>query len=95
MEDALVRRDLLDLVVQDQILENLRGGRGAVQGLVAHRWDRRRLVSQRLRDLEVVERGRADGPRVAEDVVDFTVEVGELGCVGLRSEQWQGGLDYR
>jgi hypothetical protein len=87
VEDTLIRLDLLDLVIENQVLDGLRGGRGAVKGLVAHSRNRRGLVSQRLRDLEIVERRRADGPRIAKDVVNLAVEVGELGRVRLRSKQ--------
>ena len=83
MENALVGSDLLNLIVDNQLLQSLRGGAGAVQGLVSHNRDRRRLVSQGLGDGEVVDRRRADGPRVAEDVFLLAVEVGEFGRVRL------------
>lgn len=56
MEGTLVWGDLLNLVVNDELLEGLGGGAGAVQGLVANYGDGRRLVSHGLGDLEVVER---------------------------------------
>lgn len=83
MEDALVGSDLLDLVVDNQLLQCLRGSAGAVQGLISHNRDRRRLISQRLGDGEVVDRRRADGPRVAENVLLLAIEVGKLGRVRL------------
>jgi hypothetical protein len=86
VKDALIRFNLLDLVVDDKLLERLGGGSRLVQRLVANGGDGRRLVSHGLGDLEVVQRRRADGPRVAEDVLGFAVEVGELGRIWLRSE---------
>jgi hypothetical protein len=83
VEKALVRHDLGDLVVDNQRLVGLRRGGGAVQGLIADGGDRRRLVSQRLGDREVVQRRRADRPRVAENVLALTVQVGELGRIRL------------
>lgn len=62
MEDSLVWLNLLNLVVDDELLDGLGGGRRAVQGLVADSGNWRRLVGKRLGDLEVVDRGRADGP---------------------------------
>lgn len=44
MEEALVRRNGVDLVVDDKLLEGLGGGRGAVQGLVAELRNGRRLI---------------------------------------------------
>jgi hypothetical protein len=87
VEDALIRLNLLDLVVDDKVLERLDGGGGLVQRLVANGGDGRRLVRHRLGDLEVVQRRRADGPRVAEDVLSFAVEVGELGRIWLCGEE--------
>jgi hypothetical protein len=86
VEDALIRLNLLDLVVDDKVLERLDGGGGLVQWLVANGGDGRRLVRHRLGDLEVVQRRCADGPRVAEDVFSFAVEVGELGRIWLCGE---------
>ena len=92
MKDALVRLSLFNLVVKDERLERLHGCRGPVQRLVANRRGGGRLVRQRLGDLEVVKRGRADGPGVAEDRFSLAVEIGKLGRIGLRSEQRKGSL---
>jgi hypothetical protein len=89
MEDALIRLNLLDLVVDDKLLERLGGSGGLVQRPVANGGDGRRLVSHGLGDLEVVQRRRADGPRVAEDVLRFAVEVGELGRIWPCGEDGQ------
>lgn len=92
VEEALVRLDIFNLVVDDQCFERLRGGAGAVQRLVPHHGDGRRLVGQRLGDGEVVERWRADGPRVAEKCLFFAVEVGEFGRAGLCGKEGEGCL---
>jgi hypothetical protein len=83
VEDSLVGCDLLNLVVDNQVLERLGGGAGAVQGLVPDGWDGRRLVSEGLGDGEVVQRRRADRPRVAENVLRLAVKVGKLGRIRL------------
>lgn len=92
VEKTLVRRNGIDLVVDDELLERLGGGRGAVQGLVAELGDGRRLVGQRLGDAELDQGGRADGPRVAEDVLLLAVDEAELGRRGLRGDERNGGL---
>lgn len=89
VEEALVGRNLLDLVVDNQRLQSLSRGAGAVQGLISDDWDRRRLVSQRLGDGKVVERRRANRPRVAENVLGFAVKVSELGRVRLGRKHWK------
>jgi hypothetical protein len=81
VEHTLVRGNLLDPIVDNQRLVSLPSGAGAVQGVVADSGDRRRLIGQRLGDLEVVERRRANRPRVAEDVLLLAIKVGELGRV--------------
>jgi hypothetical protein len=79
VEDTLVRRNGIELVVDNELLEGLGGGGGAVQRLVAELRDGRRLVGQRLGNAELEQRGRANRPRVAEDVLLFAVDKGELG----------------
>ena len=79
---ASVWLNLLNLIVDDKLLDGLGGGGGAVQWQVAGGGYGRRLVSQGLGDLEVVQRRRADRPRVAEDALGFAVKVRELGRVG-------------
>ena len=78
---ANVRLNLLNLVVDDELFDRLGGGRSAVQWQVARSGYGRRLVSQGLGNLEVVQRRRADRPRVAEDTLGFAVKVRELGRV--------------
>lgn len=65
VERALIRSNIVDLVVDNKLLEGLGGGRGSVQGLVAELRYGRRLVGQRLGDGELDQRRRAKGPRVA------------------------------
>lgn len=84
VEGTLVRCDLVNLVLQDKLLEGLGRGRGAVQGLVAVLGNRRRLVSQRLGNVELDQRRCADAPRVAEDVLLLAVDVAKLGRRGRR-----------
>ena len=85
VEETLVRRDIRNLVVDNQSLVGLGGSASAVQGLVADDWDGRRLVCQRLGDREQVQRWCADRPRVAENVLLLTVKVRKLGRVRLCS----------
>jgi hypothetical protein len=87
VEGTLVRGNLVNTVLKDELLEGLGGGRGAVQGLVAVLGNGRGLVSQRLGDVELDQRRRADAPRVAEDVLLLAVEVAKLGRRG------RGGKD--
>lgn len=53
VEETLIGRDLINLIVDDKLLEGLSGGRGAVQRLVAELGNGRRLISQRLGDAEL------------------------------------------
>lgn len=92
VENALVGRNLVNLVVDDKLLEGLGGGRGAVQGLVAELRNGRRLVGQGLGDAELDQRRRADGPRVAEDVLLLAVEETKLRRRGLRGDDRGGCL---
>ena len=92
MEGTLVWGDLLNLVVNDELLEGLGGGAGAVQGLVANDGDGRRLVSHRLGDLEVVERWCADRPCVAEERLGFAIKVRKLGRIRLRGHDGERSL---
>lgn len=92
MERTLVRRDGIDLLVNNKLLEGLGGGRGAVQGLVAELRNGRRLVGQRLGDTELDQRGRAKGPRITEDVLLLAVEEAKLGRGGLGGDDRNGGL---
>jgi hypothetical protein len=94
VEDALVGRDFLNLVADNEVLEGLRRGAGAVQGLVADGRNRRRLVREGLGNGEVVERRRADRPRVAEDALHLTVEVGKLGRIRLGRQNGERGLSH-
>ena len=89
---ALVRRSLLVLVVDEEGLEGLGRGRSAVQGKEADGSSRSGLVGQGLGDLEVVQRRRADGPRVAEDLFLVAIDHGELGRVWLGSQKREGVL---
>lgn len=52
MEDAFVWLDLLHFIVDNQMLECLGGGGGAIQRLVADGGNGRRLISQSLGYLE-------------------------------------------
>ena len=92
MEDTLIRRGVLKLVVDHEGLDGLGRSGGAVQGNVAGSRGRGRLVGQRLRDGEVVERWRTDGPRVAENGLRVAVHDGELGSVGLSGQEGKGSL---
>ena len=87
MEDTLIRLNFLNLIIDNKRFESLECGRRAVQRLITNGWNGGRLVSQRLRDLKVVERGRANGPSVAEDGFSLAIQVGELGRIRLRGEQ--------
>lgn len=89
VEETLIGCNLLDLIVENQCLEGLSRGAGAVQGLVSDDWDRRRLVSQRLGDGEIIQRRRANGPRVAEDVILLAVKISELRRVRLSRKHWK------
>ena len=84
---ALIRGNLLVLAVDEQLLERLGGGGSAVQGQETSGGGGSRLVGQRLGDLEVVERRRADRPRVAEELLLIAVDDGELGRVGLGGQE--------
>lgn len=79
VEGTLVRGNLVNFVLKYQLLEGLGGGRGAVQGLVAVLGNGRGLVSQRLGEVELDQRRRAETPRVAEDVLLLAVEEAKLG----------------
>jgi hypothetical protein len=92
VEDALVRRRVLELTVNNELLDGLGGGRCAVQGEEARSGGRSGLVGQRLGDGKVVDGWRADGPRVAENWFIIAVENGELGSVGLRGKEGKGSL---
>ena len=92
VEDTLIRRNLVNLVVDNKLLERLGGGRGAVQGLVAELGNGRRLVSQRLGDAELDQRRCADRPRVAEDVLPLAVDEAKLGRRGLGGDDRDGCL---
>lgn len=92
VEGTLVRSNLVNLVVNNKLLEGLGSGRGAVQGLVAVLRNGRRLVSQRLGDAELDQRRRANGPRVAEDVLLLAVEEAELGRRGRSGDDRDGCL---
>lgn len=94
MEDALVRGGLLVFAVHEQLLEGLGSCGSAVQGQEA---DRRRgggLVGERLGNLEVVQRWRANRPRAAENLLVVTVDDGEFGRVGFRGKYRDGGLSW-
>ena len=82
VEGTLVRGNLVNLVLKNKLPESRGGGRGAVQRLVAVLGNGRRLVSQRLGDVELDQRRRAETPRVAEDVLLLAVEVAKLGRRG-------------
>jgi hypothetical protein len=82
VEGTLVRGNLVNLVLKNKLLEGLGGGRGAVQGLVAVLGDGRGLISQRLGDVELDQRRRANAPRVAQDLLLLAVEVTKLGRRG-------------
>jgi hypothetical protein len=92
VEDALVRKNLVKLVVNDKLLECLGGGRGAVQLLEANLRNGRRLVGQRLGNAQLDQRGRADRPRVAEDVLLLAIDEAKLGRRGLGGDDGDGGL---
>ncbi len=92
VEGALVRGHLVNLVVNDELPEGLGSSATAVQRHVADGRYGRRLVSQGLGDLEVVERWCADRPCVAEDRLAFAVKVRKLGRVGLRSQDGKRSL---
>ena len=79
MEDAFVRRNGVNLVVNNKLLECLGGSRGTVQGLVAELRDGCRLIGQWLGNAELDQRGRTNGPRVAEDVLLFAIDEAKLG----------------
>lgn len=84
---TLIRCALLILSVKDKFLEGIHGGGGAVQRNKANGGRRSGLVSQRLGNLEVVERWRPNGPRVAEDSFLIAVNDGEFRRVGSRGEE--------
>lgn len=92
VEETLIGLDLLNLVVHNQVLEGLGSCRGTVQGLVADSRNGRRLISKGLGDLEVVERGCANRPSVAKDILDFAVKVSKLGRIWLGSKNGKGSL---
>ena len=92
VEDALVRRNGVNLFVNNKFLERLGGSRGAVQGLVAELRDGCRLISQWLGDAELDQRRCADRPRVAENVLLFAIDKAKLGRGGLRGNDRYGGL---
>lgn len=92
VEGALVRSNVVDLVVENELLEGLGGGRGAVQRLVAELRDGRGLIGQRLGDGELDQRWRAKGPRVAEDVLLFAVKEAKLGRGGCGGNEGSGCL---
>lgn len=89
---ALIRGGLLVLAVNDKLLEGLGGGGGAVQGDIADSGRGSRLVGKGLGDLEVVQRWRADRPRVAKDGFLVAVDGSKLGGVRLGGEDGQGSL---
>lgn len=93
VEVAPVRLNLSNLIVDNELLDRLRSSGSAVQCLVASDRDRRRLVGERLRDLEEVQRRRVNGPRVAQNTLGFAVQVRELGRVGHGCDQGGRGLE--
>lgn len=93
MEDALIWLYILNLVINDERLEGLGRGRGAIQRPVTDGRDRCGLIRQGLGDLKVVERGRANRPRVAENALGFTVQIGEFGRIWFCGEDRERGLD--
>lgn len=89
VENTLIRLNLLNLVVYNKLLDRLGRSRRAVKRHVADCGDGRRLVGQRLGDLEVVERRGANRPRVAEDALNLAVDEAELWRIGGGSEDGQ------
>lgn len=83
MESALISFRLLNFLVEDKGLEGLGGGRCAVQRRIADGGRGSGLIGQWLRDLEIVQRWRTNGPRIAENGLVIAVKDGELGRVGL------------
>jgi hypothetical protein len=75
---ALVWSHFFIFFIDNELFEGLGGSRGAVQVNVTSSWRWRGLVCQRLRYIEVVNRRRTDGPRVAQDGLLITVENREL-----------------
>jgi hypothetical protein len=92
VEDALIREDLVKLVVNDKLLECLGGSRGAVQLLEANLRNGRGLVGQRLGNAQLDQRWRADRPRVAEDILPLAIDEAKLGRRGLSGDDGNGCL---
>lgn len=92
MPVALVRGSLLVLSVHEELLKGLGGSGSAVQGQETNGGRGSRLVGQGLGNLEVVERRRTDGPRVAEKLLLIAVDDGELGRVGLSGQERKRSL---
>ena len=86
MENTLIRLNLLDLIIDNKFFESFNGRRGTVQGLITDSWSRCGLVDQGFRNLKVVKGRRTDGPRIAEDILDFAIKISESGRVRLRRE---------
>jgi hypothetical protein len=92
VEDTLVRKNVVNLVINDKLLECLGGGRGAVQLLEANLRNGCRLVGQRLGNAKLDQRWRANRPRVAEDVLPLAIDEAKLGRRGLSGDDGDGCL---
>jgi hypothetical protein len=92
VEDAFIRRGVVQLLVNDEGLDGFGSGRSAVQGNISDRGGRRGLISQRLWNGELVERWRTDRPGIAENRLLIAVNGGKLGRIRLCSQERKRSL---